>query len=219
MTNRRLNIIIFRPNLCGFFLQFLFGQDPSVYSLCGGGDRGRFYSFRDIRRIYGSWVNHHWYHGRRFGWAYQQIGDFVNNTDHPLAVISIHPIQLFQRCDLSRARELGIDVHYYLVQCSPELKTVVSDQFIASGTFTDPRVPIVRLPIVGETLEEVEYYHQAQSLQPLEYIDLDLIVNPLSFYSEYVRVAESMGVAVQDSELIMDYYNTWRNQRFQGLST
>lgn len=119
---------------------------------------------------------------------------------------------------MDHAARAGVDVEWFTVRCSPELKVIVSDNFIHGGTFTDPKQPLVILPIQGESQLEVQCYHQTQEFEPMHYIDLDLIVNPETFWAEYVRVAELMNVEVQDQAMIMDYYSTWRSERFVGMN-
>lgn len=214
MIYRRLNLILYRVGFCGHFLQYLFGLDTGVYSLCGGLNRELFYSFRDIRHRYGSWHNHHQYHHRRFGYDSQQARAFLTETNHPLAVISMHPyeaVHIVQPLILSCPT---VDVHYYQVSASRELQSVVVDQFASS--FNDPRLPTE--PDYIDPAEQVRCFALCQEFQPQTTINLDLIVDPMTFYGEYVRIAESMRVPVLDPSTVEDYYHTWRRERFQGLS-
>lgn len=216
MADRRLNIIIYRWGHCGHFLEFLFGLDPTVYSLCGQHDREKLYSFKDIRRQYGSWLNHHLYHCRQFGYRHQQAQTFLTQSDHTCAVLADHPFEVMNCIYPTVVNTPSVHTQFYIVQCSPELHSVVSDQFRERG-LNNPLLPI--------DSDEQEQSYQQQSYQEslllpdLKYINLDLIVNPMTFYSEYSRVARDMAVAVLDRDRVEDYYHTWRGQRFQGLTT
>lgn len=213
MLQRRLNLIVYQPGLCGHFLQYLLGLDPSVYSLCGGLDRREFYSFHNVLAHYGSWYHHHQYHSQRFGRGYQHVAQWLD-SDHPLAVIAVHPFTLMTRIDLTR---LGtVDVCYYTVTATDELRVQCADQFFASSVFDSTgHLPF---PSSQQLAQEQQYYQQSLLLSPMQYISLDSIVSQTSFYTEYLRLCSLMTVSALDRTVIEEFYLGWRSQRFQGLS-
>ena len=217
MLDRRLNVILYQPGLCGHFLQYLFGLDPSVYSLCGECDRRVFYSFQDLVGRYGSWHEHHRYHGHRFGWSYEQVDEFITRSHHPLAVIAVHPFKLLADTQILSAQKHGVAVHYYTVVASLDTVKLAADQFFPSQVYAKI-TPKDVIPTLEQRIQEHEYYQQSLKLQPMDYIDLDSIIDVNSFYAEYARVAELMAVPVVAEDCVREFYLAWRESRFPGLS-
>ena len=202
MTLPRLNFIIYRPGRCGHFLEFLFNLSPETWNQIGGRDPWRYYSFRDLHQRYGSWYNHHHYHWVKYGPPDQRLREFVD-SGHPLAVISTHPLY-FNYPRINRT-----DVHYYSVDCSDELAQRVCNDFFASTRYKQH----INDPTVEETELELEWYHRTEQFTPMSRINLDLIVEPSTFYAEYSRVCSDMGITAQDQTRVTEFYLDWLRAR------
>jgi hypothetical protein len=205
MTYRRLNLIVYRPGHCGHFLKYLLGLSTQVYSLCGGLDRSQAYSFRRLHQRHGSWKNFHTYHHHRHGGDLEQILEFLNKSQHPMAVIGLHPYQLTHYLQPYIASASQTQVHYYRVKCSLELDHQLQDFMVNRFDPTVKNVVEQEFELASNTFVE-------QSIQ--DYIDLDLIVNPESFYAEYLRVAELMSVPTVSESVAQEFYRDWRRERF-----
>jgi hypothetical protein len=205
MTLRRLNLIIYRPGRCGHFLQYLFGLSTQVYSLCGGLDRSQAYSFRRLHQRYGSWQEHHAYHRRRHGTDRDHVVEFLTKSQHPMAVISCHPHEFTDYVQPYVLSAGQTQIHYYGVKCGLELDLQLED-------FMVNRYDPLKKNVVEQAFELASNLVVHEFIQ--DYIDLDLIVNPNTFYAEYLRVAGLMSVPAVSESVSREFYQDWRSERF-----
>ena len=206
--DKNINLIIYKPGYGGHFIQFILSLDKSTVPVMSkkvdlnqmNDSRKELYSFKELRKRYGSWQNHHA--------AYQvqnlrQLGvhELLNNSAYHTLTIHVHPYGFYNTMLFKYLNNVKASIKYLQVTLSPKYEYVIDTFKACNGNF-----PVLRL------VEEEMNQKITEQLSPYIINFDNFILGEEYFVEEYIKISNHLQLPLYLDDAI-EMHRDWYVER------
>lgn len=208
--DKNVNLIIYKPGYGGHFIQFILSLDKSTVPIISRGvdfnqmpeSRKEFYSFKDLRKTYGHWWNHHKkYQGRDFDQS--AVHELLNNNNYHTLMIHAHPYEFYNTKLVEFLQNVNVSVNYLQIQLSPKYEYVIDIFKACNGNFPELRPG-----------EEGMNQKITEQLSPYIINFDNFILGEGHFVEEYIKISNHLQLPLYLDDAIEMYRDWYIERRF-----
>ena len=208
--DKNVNLIIYKPGYGGHFIQFVLSLDKSTVPIISRGvdftqvpeSRKEFYSFKDLRKKYGHWWNHHKkYQGRDFDQS--AVHELLNNSAYHTLNIHAHPYEFYNTKLVEFLQNVNVSVNYLQIELSPKYEYVIDIFKVCNGNFPELR------PGEEEMNKKI-----TEELSPYIINFDNFVLGEGHFVEEYTRISNHLQLPLYLDDAIEMYRDWYIERRF-----